>query len=342
MFCVECGKEGPIFKDGVCVNCYLKSHSFTKGSEILDITTCAHCGAFKYKNTWTSELFGDLLKKTIKDNFDVDKDLKKIDINTDCKEAKDGYECKVYISGFIDGHEITEEHNLLVRIKRTVCDICSKRSGGYHEAIIQVRTDNRKLNAEELGNIQSFVENQVENLRAKGNRGLFITDVGDEHGGLDFFLSDRAAAQIITKKLQDEFGGNVKQSSKNIGMKDSRQLYRMTYLLRIPSFKKDDFIELKNNYFLIKSIHSNNVKLLNLSDWEETTLELKNMENAKILGGKELIKEMIVVSQTKYDIQVMDEKTYKIQIIKKPKTIEYKNDKIPIIKIGDSLFIYLK
>jgi nonsense-mediated mRNA decay protein 3 len=339
MFCVECGKEGSIFKDGVCIDCYLKSHSFTKSPEILDITTCVHCESFKYKNTWSSEIFGEIIRKTIKNNFEISKELQKVDINTDCKEAKNGYECKVYISGFIDSHEITEEHNVLVRIKKTVCDVCSKRSGGYHEAIIQVRTDNRKFTDEELVSIQSFVERQVENLKTKGNRGLFITDFGQEHGGLDFFLSDRSAAQMITKKLQDEFGGNVKQSSKNIGMKDSKQIYRVTYLLRIPSLRKNDFIKVDDSFYQILSMQANRIKIIDLKTWEETNTDMKNLENAHIIGGLDLLREMIFVSQTEKEIQLMDQKTYKTYEIRKPKNISYKNKTIKTIKIENQIFL---
>jgi len=48
---------------------------------------------------------------------------------------------------------------------------------------------------------------------------------------------------------------------------------------------------------------------------------------------------MIVVSQTKNDIQVMNEKTYKIQTIKKPKQMVFPSKKINMISIDYQLFI---
>ena len=53
IFCVECGNEYAIFKEGVCINCYLKTHSFTKGPEIIDIPICTNCMSYKIKNIWT-------------------------------------------------------------------------------------------------------------------------------------------------------------------------------------------------------------------------------------------------------------------------------------------------
>jgi len=342
MFCVECGKEGTIYKNGVCIDCYLKENKFTEGPEIIDLPSCAHCDSYKYKNNWTNELLTEILKRIIKKTFKMSNELKKVDINPVCNEAKGGYECKIIISGFIDGCQVVEEHNVLVRLRKTVCDVCSKQFGGYHEAIIQVRTEGKKLNQEELQNIQLSVENIVQNLQAKGNRTLFITDIGQEHGGLDFFISDKQAALVITKNLHDEYGGIIKQSSKNIGMKDGKQVYRVTYLLRLPSYKKGDYIKIDNLYYQIISIQKNALKLLNLENWKEELADLNHIKNFKILGGKELVKEMIFVSQTENDVQIMNPKTYEITVIKKPKEHKINSKNVKIIKIENQLFLEYK
>ena len=339
MFCVECGKEGLIFKEGVCINCYLKTHSFTKGPSIIDLPVCAHCNSYKYKNTWTLELFNDVIRRTVKNNFTISKELNKTDINTECSGQKDRLQCKIIISGFINNHEISEEHEVLVRLKKTVCDVCSKKFGGYHEAIFQIRAVKRKLNKEEINNIVLSVEGLVENLQAKGNRGLFITDRGEEHGGVDFFLSDKGAALTIAKKIQEQYGGEIKQSSKNVGMKDSKQVYKMTYLLRLPLYKKGDFIKINNSYYQIITIQKNSLKILNLSNWEEKIVDSNQIKNFKIIGGNELVKEMIFVSQTENDVQIMDPKTYQIITINKPKNQKINSKNVKVIKFENQIFI---
>ena len=339
MFCVECGKDGPIFKEGVCVNCYIKTHLLSKGPKIIDLPICNHCGSYKYKNTWSSDLFGDVLKKVVKNIFQISNELKKTDINTECKESKDGMVCKVYISGFLDDVETTEQHNLIVRLKKTACDVCSKRFGGYHEAIVQIRSNKKKLSKDELRNIRLIVENLVLDLQSKGNRGLFITDIGEEHGGLDFYISERGPGLVIAKKIQDQYGGIIKQSSKNIGMKDSKQLYRMTYLVRLPSYEKGDFLKHDNSFFYITSLHGNMIKMINLSNLEETTVDFKTMQKANKVGGKELIKEMILVSQTENEVQVMDQKNYEIKVVRKPKPFSFDSKTVKVVKLGEKLFL---
>jgi nonsense-mediated mRNA decay protein 3 len=339
MFCVECGSEEPIFRDGVCRKCYLKTHTFTKGPKEIDLPICAHCSSYKYKNTWTSELFGDVIRRVIKNIFQISRELKDIDIVPECKEIKGNMSCKVFISGLLDNVEINEEHDLLVRLDKTVCDVCSKRFGGYHEAIVQIRAENRHLKKDELEQIGIFVENLVEDLRAKGNRALFITDIGEEHGGLDFYLSEKNAGIVIAKAIKDNYGGSIKQSSKNIGMRDGKQLYRITYLVRLPSFVKGDFLKIDSSYFSVISVHGNKVKMKNLESWEESTNDVKIIHKAKKEGGQELIKEMILISQTKEEIQVMDSKTYEIKIIRKPKPMNLESKTIKVIRIDERIFL---
>jgi nonsense-mediated mRNA decay protein 3 len=339
MFCVECGKEDKIFRNGVCVSCYLKNNSFTKGPAVLDIYVCPKCSSYKYKNTWVQESFEETLKRHIKDSFQISGELKKIQIKTDFDEQKKNISCKVLISGFLEDHKISEKHFLDVRIKGVVCDVCSKQFGGYFEATLQIRADKRKLTKEELRSIQLNVESLVENLRAKGNRGLFITDVAKEHGGIDFYLSEKGSAYTIAKKIQEEFGGEIKQSSKNIGMKDSRQIYRMTYLIRLPAYRKDDFISIDSSYYYIYSISGNKVFSVDLFNWAKRVFEGKDLNKVSIHGGKELIKELIFISQSKEEIQLMDPVSYKTFEIKKPKDISFESKTVKIVKIEDNIFL---
>jgi len=338
MFCVECGKE-EIFKDGVCVSCYLKHASFTKGPEIIDIIACTSCSSYKFKNNWFSESFNDSLKRHIQDVFQISKELKKIQIKTDCDEKRKNITCEIEISGFLDDQKVTENHSLLVRIKKTNCDVCSKQFGGYYEATLQVRAEKRKPAVDELKKIRDAVYNLVKHLQAKGNRGLFITDVAEERGGIDFYLSEKGSAYSITKKIQDKFGGEIKQSSSNIGMKDSRQVYRMTYLIRLPAYRNFDFISYANSYYQILSISKNKVHVLELTTWSEQIFDGKDLHKANIFGGSELVKEMIFVSQSKDEIQIMDPKNYKTYDIRKPIPFSFNNKTIRTVKLDTYLFL---
>lgn len=113
----------------------------------------------------------------------------------------------------------------------------------------------------------------------------------------------------------------------------------MTYLLRLPSFSKGDFISYKDSYYYISSISGNKIHIIGLSNWNEQTLDAKEIQKARILGGEEITTEMILVSQSNDELQVMGSKTYEMKIIRKPKPVSFDSEKIKVVKIEDQLFL---
>ena len=339
MFCVECGNDVPIFRNGVCLCCYLKVTQFSKGPAILDITMCPRCSSYKFKNTWVKEPFDDILNRYVKEAFTVNPELKHVIIKIECKEQERIHACLVYISGCIEDQTITEQHPLTVRIKHNTCETCSREAGGYYEATVQIRTEQRTFTHAELHTLRSAVETMVGQFQASGKRGLFITDVAEKREGLDFFLSEKGTALSIAKKIQEQFGGDFKQSASSAGMKDSRQIYRMTYLVRIPAYRKGDFFSIGKSCFAIVSLHTNKVRALELPTWTEKVIDGKDIQPSRIYGGKELIREMIVVSQSKTEIQLMDPKTYTTVEIRKPKTLSVETPMVKTVKLDGSLFL---
>jgi len=339
MFCVECGKDTPIFRNGVCLGCYLKHTQFTSGPSILDITICPRCSSYKQKNTWIQEDFDDILRRHIKDTYSISPELRNVTIQTNCKEQDRILQCTVSFSGMIEDVPITEQHPLTVRIRRNTCDVCSRESGGYYEAILQIRAEKRTFSNEELKTLRTAVESLVEQLQRNGKRGLFITDSDETRQGLDFFISEKTTAFSIAKKIQEQFGGEFKQSASDAGMKDSKQVYRMTYLVRIPAYRKGDFFSFDGSYFMIDSLHENKVRARDLSSWTEKVVEGKDIQPSKIFGGSELIREMILVSQSKKEAQVMNPKTYTTVEVQKPKSMTITSETVKTVKLDGYLFL---
>ena len=179
----------------------------------------------------------------------------------------------------------------------------------------------------------------VKQYQESGKRGLFITDYDEKREGLDFFFSEKTTAFSIAKKIQEQFGGDFKQSASAAGMKDSRQVYRMTYLVRIPAYRNGDFIFFDNSFFRIISIHEHKVRAVDLSTWEEKVLDGRHITSSKIYGNSTLIRDMIVVSQSKKELQLMDPKTYTTVEIQKPKIISVTTQTVKTVRLGEYLFL---
>lgn len=339
MYCVDCGKEKTIFREGSCKDCYFKKHAFTQAPIYLDIPLCAHCGSFKYKSNWTNETFEEILKRYVKQQFTISDELKEVEFSFQYDTIVDVFDCRVTIQGTIENEPVKETHIITIRMKKNVCDVCSKMFGGYHEAILQIRPYKKKLSTDLKEKIKVYIESLVYSLQEQGNRQLFIADMGEEHGGLDFFLSDKQITHAICKKTQETFGGEITISSKNIGMKDGKQLFRMTYLLRLFPFHSGDFISLKKQVFYVHSFSQSKVRLIDLKNWKEQLIDVRELDHAVVHGGTELISRMILVSQTKNDVELMSQKTYNMLVLRKPKPLEYDVEIIPTVEIHQQRYI---
>lgn len=339
MYCVDCGEDKPIFKDGSCLPCYLKNHHFTSGPAVIDISYCTHCGSLKYKNTWSTDSFEQMLKRYVKQLFTISKQLRKVHIEPFCEGEEHATPCTIRIVGMIQDEQIVEEHQVQVRMHPMVCDVCSRQTGGYYEAILQIRPWEKKLEEQRLLKIQTYIEDLIYSMQEKGNRKLFITDQDREHGGLDYYLSDKQAAASIIKQTQEMMGGEITVSSKNVGMKAGQQVYRMTYLLRLYPFKSNDFLVYKDTISLVGSVSKNMVHLIDLRTWSSSTVEAKNLELAAVYSYEDLVIKMIVVSQTKDEVQVMHSRTYEVLVIRKPTMITYISEQIEVVEHDQRFYL---
>ena len=123
-------------------------------------------------------------------------------------------------------------------------------------------------------------------------------------------------------------------------MKDGKQLYRDTYLIRFFPFEVGDILKFDDSYIFVEKISKNNIHLYLLETNERIIKEADDLNRAVFVGNDELRKEMIVVNQKDDEIQVMDQKTYKISILKKPMD-NISTDTVFVLVIDDEhLYLY--
>lgn len=340
MYCVDCGKEKPIFREGSCLECYVKNHEFIKGPEIFHIPVCSYCDAYKYKNTWKKESFEKIVGRYVKNAFSFNPELQNVHINIECHDKEDTIFCKVDFTGEIDDETVSEEHYIEVRLKPNVCDVCSKQFGGYHEAILQIRPEQKKLSIEKKDTIQRFVISLIQQMQEKGNRHVFLTDMGKKHGGLNFFISEKQAAYAIIKKIQEEFGGDIHVSSKNVGMKDGKQVYRYTYLVRLLPFEKEDVFKLNDEYFFVLNARGSQLHVINLKDHSDMFATASDLRNAIFIDTAENLSfTPIIINETESEFQLMHPKSYEIFFIKKPIGQKQYSTNLKILQINEYFFI---
>ncbi|UCE36895.1 MAG: hypothetical protein JSW00_15525 [Thermoplasmata archaeon] len=338
MFCVECGREGELY-EGLCGECFLAKNVFVTIPENIDVEICVHCGARKKKKRWILADDEEFILEIIKENVSCEKGVTDFDVHI-MSNFEDERNVDVSVTTFAKVHDlkVKEEHETKVRFKKTVCYECSKREGGYWEAKVQLRSGKRDLDQKELDRALELLD-LIVGMREGKDKDAFISKVEKVHGGLDFYLGSKNMGKAIAKKLASEFGGSVTESQKLVGRKDGKNTYRMTYAVRTLDFRVGDFIKLKKRLYRMLSMSSNKVLLLSLDNRENVHFKPEDLEEAKLLGGGELVREMVVVSRSDMEIQVLDPDTLKTVDVILPEGFNAEGDSVKIVKFEEGYFL---
>ncbi len=206
MICPLCGaREGEKpFIGPVCVDCYKLKCTFPS-QVYLDV--CSHCGKVRLYGKWVDATDEMIEKWVLKRCKGKDKPV-----------AYDEERSTLIFE--IEGRRI--ERSLKIRWNKKVCPQCCKISGGYYEAIVQLRGSKHR--------VKKWLRRLLYLLRKR----TFISQVEELKEGIDIYVGESKAVVAVLKDL----GFKYEISRKLHTMKQGKRLYRTTFLLRFDKKKK--------------------------------------------------------------------------------------------------------
>ncbi len=339
MFCVRCGREGPTY-ESLCVECFLENARFTSVPDHVDMQHCAYCGDYLIKGKWIKhpsieEASRDAAVRAIKVKEGADVLKTKAEV-----EEADKNNFRVHMRTMIEYSDLSLEEKLdtIVRIKGGICSRCSKIVGNYYESIIQVRGRGRKLSDRQKEHYLEEIDRRVETAKEE-NREMFVSKVEDVPGGLDFYLSSISLAKAISKDLADRAGAEVKESSTLVTQKEGRDVYRVTYLVRLPSYMRGEVIMHEDRPHLVAQIGSNSTKIIDLKTHEPVNVSNAELYEAKVIGKREDILDAIVLTDSKREVQVMNPKTYATVEVRKPPGYSVTGETVRVLVYEEEVFL---
>ena len=342
MFCVECGAESELY-ESLCERCYLRKHTFFSVPDVLDLKLCGNCGARARKKHWDDyDTTEGAIESIVLENILTNKDIIDTKFETYI-EFEDDNNAMVNIlalgthSEFKD-LEIKEAYKSKVRINRTPCDRCSRIAGNYFESIVQFRADGRHPDEDELDEAQRLVEVTMDRLQ-KSDRNAFIGRLDVVKGGMDFYVGTINSGRILAKTIANAFGCRFSESSKLIGRKGGRNVYRVTYAVRIPNYRVGDVVLLNDSVLLIKRVQTSKVMVVDLGRGRKYTVDAREFKSIKILGNRTSAQNAVVVSESKKELQLLDPDTYKTVDVIKPKGFTVVGDTLTVIKYDNTIYI---
>lgn len=337
MFCVKCGKEDTETVDGLCLDCFLNGRKLITMPHHVDLMRCANCEEYSVGDQWLKRDEEEAITDIALTTLMTIPEAKVVSVGTMLERQEDKtFVVHVQADLDINGTFATDEDSVIVRLKNTVCKRCSRQLGSYYEAIMQVRTGEKTLDDDLRDEVVRWVTASVES-QSKTNRSLFITKVQEVPGGVDIYLSSISLGKSLTRSLSDMYGADVKESASLVGQNDGQDVYRVTFLIRLPLYHTGDILLHNDRPYKLCSIGKTGGKAVDLINFRETTIKKFELSSIKVLVKAKDIPESTVVSRSKKEIQVLHPTNYLTKDVRIPEGTEI-GDTVRVVDIEDELF----
>lgn len=134
----------------------------------------------------------------------------------------------------------------------------------YYQGILQLRDVNDE--------IISFVHSQI-----RKREDVAITKTIKFPNGVDLYITSQKFIRVLGKKLKDDFGGELKVSSKlHSRSKEGKELYRVNVLFKLSKYKRGDIIEVRGDKVKLISI-GKNIFARNLKTGKKTRIRSSDL-----------------------------------------------------------------
>lgn len=236
-FCVLCGRAGRPLVDGVCADCAADRTSLVTVPEHAQVVVCPTCGARLAGRHWERAGASSLL--TAEDLAPI------LRVHEEAAVRGVRWE-EVKATGTVRdlvgtarvrfrGIEREVPLALAVRTVHRTCPECSRRSGRYYTAIVQLRggeDDRREKAPARRARLAVVWDAIVADARADWRAALSWREELPE--GWDLYFTETLAARSIARLARQRFGAGLTESASLFGRKDGRDVYRVTFCLRFP------------------------------------------------------------------------------------------------------------
>lgn len=319
-FCAECGSlDSPLYEN-FCQNCYWKFYSLSKPSTgELNFTICNECYSVKLPSGWTiiqniDDIPSEIAQASVKflptdeETYVEVEEISPVDWTNPKPEFRIKYEISSDNIKEFDEH--TEYHSFEIDIERGICKACVAKKTGSSSTIVQLRAQNRPLTSNEVTKYSSIALN-ISQDQLKENPVAYISDVIENHGGLDFYFGSQGTGENFVSELQKIILGHREKNFKLVTEdKKGQRVYEITYLYRIPEVRAGDVIAYEGELHNVINLSRKTITLRSMVDRSKLPIyDWKNLTRLRILPD-EVQKMVISRDYTTDTYLLMDMKSF--------------------------------
>ena len=331
--CPSCGARSY----GVCERCLARSGTIAAMPRFLSIQVCPTCSDHFFKGRWVHEDTNSAVEKAVEEALKVS--LGEIAFSIVLDQISPTIihaRVEINVSGAGGSYE---SFDVDVRVNRVACDRCSRIAGGYYESKVQIRADHRTPEKAELERALEIAERTVD-LTQKEDRLAFIAKTIWLREGLDLYVGTVKAAKRIARALLREMGGTLSDSAKLVGRRDGKDVYRVTFVTRLPEFPTGAIVSSPQHIYEICSTISR-TNAVDLETGHRTALNAEDLRNAELISTRSDAKRSVLVAIDADEVHLLDPETYITLTIKKPPYISKEDEgkEIKVVKTLEGVFI---
>jgi len=336
-FCPKCGK--PSETDGLCTQCRIGSTPWFTCDNRVQSTNCPSCGATKVVNTWTDSVPDRALlgPEIAKSAVHFIPDVKKSSIDVSLRDLTlNRSRASLVLRGILYNKPVEAACTVEILWHKEQCDRCNRISGSYYEGVVQVRAQGRIPGTFEIQTAVSVAQQIEDTLQAGGERLSFISDMNEIHDGLDIIIGSQHIGLLISQGIIARLGGRYTTHPKLVGEKNGRQLYRITYSVRLPRFQKNDVIKIRNRYLEVERVESHHLQMIDLSDGTAKSVREDDIE--KVIGNSRSAEPGLVVFADEKNMGILDPASSRTREYPQIKWLEVRaGDPIRFLRDGDQM-----
>ncbi len=335
MYCIICGAKERLYAN-LCRECLIEERQLVKISDYVSRIVCQDCGNYRIGMVWVNSVDG--AQATVDNNLKVDSIVNTV--ITEFPEFPDGsneHDIELRTELLIEDTSIEIPLSFKLRTKFMICDVCSRKKGGYFEAIIQIRGDTRKISDSEIEAITMVLLKATE--ANQSDKMAFMTKEEKVKGGLDFYMGSAKFSSNIIRVLQNRYGGKVTETTSLFGQKDGKDVYRYTFLLRLPKLRTGDSITDGKGVYYVKSVNKSFAFLKNLATWKKSKVKYDEFKSYKILKENCEMTRAVILHETDDEIQILDPISLKAVVMKKPEGYVSQGKEADVVLVEEDLYL---
>ena len=332
----------------LCDSCYFEGFEFVDAPDRIEVRVCAQCGAIHRGNRWVdvgAKDYTDIAVEETTQALGVHLEAEDVEWLVEPEQVdQNTIRMHSLFTGTVRGTPVEEEVTVPVYVARQTCTRCGRIAGDFYAALIQVRGTDRTPTKEEVDRSVEIAENYIGEREDKGDRNAFITESDRNDDGVDMKISSHQMASAIAQRITRQFGGEVTANETLVTEDgDGNEVYRVTFLARLPPFTPGDIIDLDDGDgpVLVTSAHGN-LKGTRVETGEhyEASHEEGVKPDARVLGTKDdAVETTVVTVEDERAVQVLDPETYEAKTIPRPDTVPDDAETVQVLKSRAGLHV---